>query len=346
MDIQLNLVNNWKDITLAEIRELRKQGFVFDTFRKWKPIQIDELNGRMGNLTGEKLQRHKKRFTEKVLKEDFKQHLIISYMGLKHRLIEPKPRKIHYATDFECPDEYKEGLGLLKDKISKGNNLFPHLSRTIFQPKKHDGMYYDWGIHHLHLGIGPDKKYKHLNQGTKKVLYAFFDVDNAYFLCINDHGKWTDESLLRTLHRDFRHVIEPYKLVGILPSNEVRNKKERTQLRGSGITVPVEIDGDNYMPPGLGVTTSGDSLRAVLKMGKVIQFFQVADDCVKQAVRNYLDGLPAIYPDRLQVINLKMTGWNHDSIIVIDMDIGLHVHLYTNQEGTGFTHAKVFMIET
>ena len=226
MEIEINLVEDWVNITLAEIEELRKQGFVFDTFKKWKPTRIQELKNRLETLEGKSYQQTKKRFSKEALRDDFNEHLLLSYMGLRHRLIEPIPRNVHYATGFECPGEHKEGLDLLKRKIQQGENLFSHLSRNIFKAQKHDGMLYDWGIQHLHLGIEPDKKHKHLIQGNKLVLYVFFDDSNAYFLCIDNHGRWADESLLKIIHKDFPHVLEPYKFAGVLPSGKIGQKAQ------------------------------------------------------------------------------------------------------------------------
>jgi hypothetical protein len=117
MEIEINLAKDWIDTTLIEIEELRNQGFVFDTFKKWKPVRVQELKNRLETQEGKSYQQTKKRFSKEALREDFNEHLLLSYMGLRHRLIEPVSRKIHYATDFACPDEYGEGLELLKRKI-------------------------------------------------------------------------------------------------------------------------------------------------------------------------------------------------------------------------------------
>lgn len=101
MNIKVDLISDWVDMTLAEIEELQKQGFVFDTFKKWKPIRVQELSSRLQHSKGDSYQKTKHRLSKEVLREDFKNHLLRSYVGLSHRLIEPNPRKIHYANNFK-----------------------------------------------------------------------------------------------------------------------------------------------------------------------------------------------------------------------------------------------------
>ena len=107
----------------------------------------------------------------------------------------------------------------------------------------------------------------------------------------------------------------------------------------------VEIEGDVYFGPGLGTVTSGDSLRALNKMDNTFRFYRIADDCVKRAVEDYFEKFPSKAISNLRKVSLKMTQRNHDSIVAVDVANGIHVRLYTNKEGTGFTGANVFMLD-
>jgi hypothetical protein len=76
------------------------------------------------------------------------------YFNFKKRIISQQPRKIMKANDFNCPANLLSGLDNLERKIIDGEDLTPHLSKSV--SRNYEGVDYllnDWGIYHLHLGI-------------------------------------------------------------------------------------------------------------------------------------------------------------------------------------------------
>ena len=52
-------------------------------------------------------------------------HAYCSYVS---RLVETRPRKIHKADTFVCPEDVKNGLAWLESKIEKGESVNAHLN--------------------------------------------------------------------------------------------------------------------------------------------------------------------------------------------------------------------------
>jgi len=341
MSIEINLVEDWVAIVLREVEHLKKQGFIFNTFKQWKLLREEELKARLKDSTGATYDNTVRSLRTAQLKEDYQEYLLFTYMNLRHRLIECRPRKIHLSNSFICPDEHACGFRILKNKILSGENLFPFLSRRIFRPHKHDGLLYDWGIHHLHLGTERDKKYRHLNQGTKEILYVFFKEDEAYFLCIDDHGRWADEAILKIIHDDFPELLEPFKMKGIKGPESNWPPAERGALRKSGITSFVMFDDVVYMSPGLGVVTSGDSFKALMNMDATFYLYKRANEHIKNNVEQYIDQLPEKQKVDMAGLHLKMTTLHSGLIAASDSTKGVDVLLYVNQETTTFTDMSI-----
>ena len=112
-----------------------------------------------------------------------KQSSFIQLLKLKHWLIEDKPRKVSFSENFCVPNEYENGLRNLIEKIKNGSEgLYRHQSRGLFNGNAKDSMFYDFGIHHLHLGITIDLKHKKMIEGTKDVAFVYINNEPEFDL--------------------------------------------------------------------------------------------------------------------------------------------------------------------
>lgn len=230
INININLELDYIEISYEKILTLIKIGFKFKKFQRWKNEDKNK----------------KKNFI------DYKSDLFFDYWNIKEKIMIDCPRKIVYCTDFRCPSKYKKGLTLLESKIEKGEPLFPHFSRKIYDYRFNDGMLLDFGICHLHLGSKASSKHKGLIEGTADILYCMFNDDIAYFIKIDAHGKWNDTNLLKKIKEDFPKVLKKFKVEGIENVHPKINEKERGLLRKYNVNSLIEIDGSYYMSPGGG----------------------------------------------------------------------------------------------
>lgn len=263
IELRIDIVKDFEKYVLNDINEFKALGFKFTNYNEWEQqekIKDQKFEGKPEN--------------EK--KNLFNQHLIYEYSNLCERLIPAKPREIIYSKNFIRKVDCENGLKLLEDKIRNGNNLTPHLSRKILQANYSDGLLFDFGIYHLHLGEQQDEKHPILIEGKDDILYAAFTENKAFFICIDKHGKWGDTELLRIIQSEFPEVLEKWEYV--TEPSSYPTEKERIELRKIGINTPVEVNGKYYITPGGGINTARTSSSGVLKMIRQIRFYKTIDN--------------------------------------------------------------------
>ena len=208
-----------------------------------------------------------------------------SYCSYTYRLIEKRPRAIYKATSFACPAEVEIGLKWLEEKIRKGESVNPHLNSATKKDKL-DGLLYDWGIHHLHLGEtfsapGYVKR-------TGPVLFAIFRKNNVYFIDIRDHVGWSDKGLLDIVNENWSELLSIYKMEGVKPETSF-DEKEITLLRKSGINTFHELSaGNSYLPMGGGITSAGTSMMAMQTYVEMIRMLNDIKTNIRANVKYFV----------------------------------------------------------
>ena len=197
-------------------------------------------------------------FEPSKLKSD--EDVLHAYCSYSHRLIEKRPRTIHKADTFVCPKEVKEGLDWLESKIKQGKSIIPHLN-TAIQKDKLDGLLYDWGIHHLHLGLKLETT--GFVERTGPVLFAVFRPNDVYFVDVRDHEGWSDKELLEIINRNWPELLSIYRMTDVKPEATF-TEEDIISLRKAGVNTFHELsDGNSYLSMGGGITTAGTSQEAV-----------------------------------------------------------------------------------
>lgn len=193
------------------------------------------------------------------------------YFTVVLRTIEKKPRTIYKAANFSCPVELQAGLSILENKITRGESLFPHQSKSVSNLTSEDCLLYSWSIHHFHLG-------ETLETGgfikrTGPVLFAYVTDDAFYMIDIKQHGAWSDKGLLQTLYDNWPSLLQSWKIDGKPEVNF--NSEEIGQLRKAHINTIVELnDGNSFIGPGYGMTTAGTPVEATLKYSDIMRLIE------------------------------------------------------------------------
>lgn len=226
MMIEINLLNDFKEILKAMIRENSKI--------------LNEM-----------------RYERKIKNLDNIDDLCLFYMNLNRRLIEPKPRSILKSKEFNCPKKLENNLRDLENRIIKGEDLTPFLSRKLKKLNFPDATLNEWGIYHLHIGgfIAPNE----FSGGLKEILFVFFDGNNAYFIQIMTHKDWTNRELINIIHKNWPHIIARFKIG--MNSYEKTSDSDRKKWRNGGTNTPIVMDdGTTYFCPGGGMVITQYSL--------------------------------------------------------------------------------------
>lgn len=213
------------------------------------------------------------------------------YCTLCRRLITEKSRKVHKAEGFYCPPELEAGLKILEEKFSCGDNVNPYQSRGIqalgnASGRFNDGLLFDWGIHHFHLGVEPVKD--KFIQRTGDLLFAVVKEDAVYFISIAEHKtNWTNKDLLEIVQENWPSLLEGWQIDTPLSSEcnlseDIRvdtplssecnySGEDIRNLRNAGINVIISLDsGNSYLGPGGGITTDGSMALASMDRNRII----------------------------------------------------------------------------
>ena len=356
MNIEINLIQDWENLILQEITELENDGFLFDLdYDDWmnkrrnglekdktrlendkkslidNDEDADSIDSRIAEIDST-IARIERDLACTGLENKHKEELIFNYFNFRERLISNRPRQVKIPRGFSCPPAHQEGLERLLDKVRRGDSLFPHLSRQINNPSFSDGMLFDWGIQHFHLGLTPDKRKPRLIQGTKEVLYAMVSDDYFYALAIEDHNHWTDKDLLRIVRDNFGEIIEPHRLKGIASLSVTVDESDHNKYRQAGINVITELDDKYYLCPGGGITTAKTSTRAVRSVLHTKHRYSDAQNIIGEELQKALVVTPIKENNPLDCIQLKMSELENDRITVKCQEDGTRIVLFFDEQ--------------
>lgn len=193
-----------------------------------------------------------------------KQKKILKYLEYQRKLGFAGPHKIEKSSDFECPDECKEGLEKLMGIFRNGGDIRPYLNRTSANLDDYDDMFADWGILHFHLGSFIPKNDIFVERG-KYVLFAYIHDKTVYMVNIYDHNHWADTDVLQTIYNNWPQIIKPYIMKGAAWPNVSIEYKDRIKLRKSGFVTMIPLENKKgkkfiIIPPSLGQTTARTSI--------------------------------------------------------------------------------------
>lgn len=241
----------------------------------------------------------------------------VSYIAEFYNLIEripvPRPRKILKAKNFSCPKELQKNLEVLENKIVKGESITNYLSKKIIDAHFSDSMLYDFGITHLHLGKEGNSKDEAFVERTGKILYCVLKDDDAYFLTIDDHKKWSDIRFIEIMKDNFPELLEKHKIEGLELGREITNE-ERENLHKHNIISVLQIDKEMFTPIGGGVTMNGLSLRGMLNAINQLRFFDYLE---KEAQAIYNDNKESIISETGNIEDLEFHFSNLENPLIL-----------------------------
>lgn len=164
-----------------------------------------------------------------------------------------------------------EALDKIKNYAATGRNLLPYLGDTTKKIRnratnKNDWFASDWGLLHFHLGSDLEGKDQRVYR-SRRILIAKIEENNAYLIDVVDHGRgfpcvWGDKRHLEVLKRNWPELLQSSFIDRSNPSMRTITSEDYLKLRNSGISSPVEIDGQIYIP-NFGISLDGSSSLAV-----------------------------------------------------------------------------------
>lgn len=198
------------------------------------------------------------------------QEVAIAYFSAIHRRVSPVPRAVHEASGLSCPSEHLAALGAIREKALRGEDLNPHLSRALKDIDYSDVLLNDWGIHHFHLGLNPERD--GFVERTGPLLLAIVKPSAIYFLDVLEHGCWALRRLLSIAHYNWPEILEPHRLKGAVDIEKEASEEGIVASRKANINRFVRVDQNLvFNPPGGGFQSDGTSTRVVTEALRLIR---------------------------------------------------------------------------
>lgn len=191
---------------------------------------------------------------------DSSDDLSYKFFNIRKRRVPALCRAVYESSKLSCPQEHQSGYASLKSKFANGDDVTPHLSKTILSDNYEDFLLNDWGIHHFHLGESVSSGFA---ERTGPLLFALVKDSDVYCIDIKAHGAWNEQDMIRTLHEEWPEAIADYRIKGVLELSHQPTNDDVAKLRKAGVQTMVQVDeGVVYGPIGGGYSTAGTSMQS------------------------------------------------------------------------------------
>ena len=200
--------------------------------------------------------------------------LVVVYHNWLSRLVPSKPRQVLRSKELvtnPLRQTFDAALAEVTNAIEKGLDLTPRLSKAVATygyvacsssvTRDKDLMLNDWGVHHLHLGTGPDARDARFIQRTDELLFVMFHGDSAYLLDIVPHKHWTRQDIVRIAVTNWPEAELFLEMKGVRGATVTYTEDEHATLRKAGIATMVEVDGKLFVARGM-LATAGTSIKS------------------------------------------------------------------------------------
>lgn len=202
------------------------------------------------------------------------------------RYIPPAPRQILVSNKFPIKNltpEAEAGLHRIEQLFIEGGDVNPYQSKTLTRfndtsssksQKRTDGLWADWGIHHLHLPPNAVTAGRAYSDRSGWLLFLKVYSNAVLFIDVREHDEenlFALQGLVETYIRNWPDDAENYRIKGAvgLARPTPPTDAEHKQLRDGGVSTMLEVDGKVYAGPGMGVTTAVTSVRVSLLRNKI-----------------------------------------------------------------------------
>ena len=211
--------------------------------------------------------------------------IAITFFNVQRRRVDPRPRQVLESAEFQCPERVRDGYGLLKGRLIAGQDVVDHQGPRILKAAYKDGLFNDWGIRHFHLERTGDGGFR-----GDLLLYAYVTPECVYCINVHPHGEWTNQQLMRTLHRNWPEAIQHARSRRSLGLEHKNTDDDIAKLRAAHIVSSIEVEpGVVYGPAGGGYASDGTSITAVRDTLFYLRFICDMEKQIQENLWTYID---------------------------------------------------------
>ena len=117
------------------------------------------------------------------------QEVATLFLNLQRRRIDLRPRSLRVAAGLVPSASVAAGYYEVVRKAEVGEDLNPHLSRSVLNDAGYDdALLNDWAMHHLHLGLRFEAD--GMVERTHEQLFAIVRASEILLVAVGQHGDW------------------------------------------------------------------------------------------------------------------------------------------------------------
>ncbi|MDE0421062.1 MAG: hypothetical protein OXK76_09305 [Gammaproteobacteria bacterium] len=224
------------------------------------------------------------------------ERLAASYFEMTVRRIHPTPRRVHFSEqshaslgglsrqgeDSSSARTAWRAVFRLRRCFVDGENVDAFLSRTIRNAGSWDGLLWQYGMHHFHLGTEATKD--GFVKRSDYLLFAIVAPEDAYFVDVRDHPppgsvEWASMELLRIVHSNWPRLMESHVLRGV-DGDELADEELRA-LRRKDVNSATHIGGSAIAPLFGGLAADGSSVLCTLWARSLLSELRHHEDALR-----------------------------------------------------------------
>ena len=170
----------------------------------------------------------------------------------------------------------------LRKLLADGENVAAFLSRTIGDASSWDGLLWQYGMHHFHLGAESTKGA--FVDRSDYLLFAIVAPEDVYFVDVRRHPQagsveWVRQDLLRIVHSNWPSLLEAHVLRRV-DSDELADE-ELHALRQRDLNFASDIGGRAIAPLLGGLAGDGSSVLCTLWAGRLLRELRHHEDAFR-----------------------------------------------------------------
>ena len=241
-------------------------------------------------------------------------HICLNYMEISHRWFDSS---ISYAVVYSkellqkfplLSTDEREAIKDIEYCLRNCKPITPYMSRLITDTsiKKSDFLLKNWDIYHLHL----EKLIPPIAKFTKENL-LFFQAKGCvvHFIDVKKHptaSGWFDRGLLEIIYNNWPHLLR--YLYGMKPTADIPDNEVHSAFKHMvGI---IDFHGGSLFPTNMGVTTSGNSSRAVQETDRLFNRLALAEKDLLESEDEIKDEIFASMGKRCENLDYELITEN------------------------------------
>jgi hypothetical protein len=189
-----------------------------------------------------------------------------------------------------------------------GDDLRPFQSTRVENLGFNDMLLNDWGVQHLHLGLGPHPKRPGFVGRRDELLFVLVRPEVLYLIDVLDHESFSKMQLVEIVHGNWPALIAYARPVGVVDlAGPERTDEGYGQMRDAGFNMMVKTkDGTIYAGIGGGYSLSGVSGAAVHRANSIMNRMRMVAEQAERDSAEFVAYVQKVTGTRPAALKLRL----------------------------------------